>query len=84
MCPARPQPAVPIRTSRIPFTAVVIGFSRAIISYWWAFPIAGVALTYGYAEMIDGVERLELRTIDLRRSAEPQPVPTVELPEIEL
>jgi hypothetical protein len=42
------------------------------------------ALTYGYAEIIHGVEYLDLRTLDLRPPIEAQPVPTVGLPEIEL
>ena len=41
------------------------------------------ALTYGYAEVVPGLDRVDLRTIDLRPPAEPQPVPAVSLPEID-
>ncbi|HJV08292.1 MAG TPA: hypothetical protein VJ653_01365, partial [Acidimicrobiales bacterium] len=43
-----------------------------------------IALTYAYAELVPGVEHLDLRTLDLRRPVEAQPVRAVELPEIEL
>jgi hypothetical protein len=47
------------------------------------------ALNHGYAEIIAGVEHLDLRTLDLptldlRRPVEAAPAPTVQLPEIEL
>jgi hypothetical protein len=48
-----------------------------------------VALAYGYADVIPGLDRVDLRTLDLQPPIEVEPVPvepvpTVPLPEIEL
>lgn len=48
-----------------------------------------VALAYGYADVIPGLDRVDLRTLDLQAPIEVEPVPvepvlTVPLPEIEL
>jgi hypothetical protein len=58
----------------------------------YRFPTDGpeaAALTYGYADVIPGLDRVDLRTLDLYPpiEAEPvpvEPVPTVPLPEIDL
>ncbi|MEW6473150.1 MAG: DUF6166 domain-containing protein [Actinomycetota bacterium] len=58
----------------------------------YRFPTNGpeaAALAYGYADVIPGLDRVDLRTLDLHPpiEAEPvpvEPVPTVPLPEIEL
>jgi hypothetical protein len=58
----------------------------------YQFPTTGpeaAALAYGYADVIPGLERVDLRTLDLDPPIEVEPVPvepvpTVPLPEIDL
>jgi len=53
----------------------------------YRFPADGseaAALTYGYADVIPGLDRVDLRTLDLRPPIEVEAVPTVPLPEIDL
>jgi hypothetical protein len=53
----------------------------------YRFPADGsdaAALAYGYAEVVQGLDRIDLRTLELRPPTEAEPVPTVQLPEIDL
>jgi hypothetical protein len=52
----------------------------------YRFPVPGPAvseLEYAYAEISRGVERIDLRTLDLPRPAEVERVPSVQMPEVE-
>jgi hypothetical protein len=53
----------------------------------YRFPALGPALSaleHAYAEISRGVERIDLRTLDLRRPVEVERVPSVHVPEVEL
>jgi hypothetical protein len=52
----------------------------------YRFPAVGPAvsaLEYAYAEINRGVDRIDLRTLDLRRPAEAERVPSAHVPEVE-
>lgn len=80
------DPGVPGRVERIDPGGewIEVDFPTAGHYHWGCDGPEAFALNHGYAEIIDGVEHLDLRTIDLRRPVEVAPVPTVQLPEIEL